>query len=652
MRFVYVLLFLFSLSLYGCGGGEGGGNNAPTISGTPAAGITAGSEYSFIPAADDSDGDVLTFSIENKPVWAGFNISTGALIGTPSEADTGMYGGIVISVSDGSGGTASLPAFSITVTLDNTPPTISGTPSAGVTAGSEFSFTPTVNDSDGDTLTFSIANKPDWADFSTATGALTGTPSNGNVGTYGGIIITVTDGNGGTASLPAFSITVNLLNTPPTISGTPAAAVTNGTAYSFTPTADDTDGHTLTFSITNKPSWAAFSTATGALTGTPASINVGTDSGIIITVTDGHGGTASLPAFSITVNFLNTPPTISGTPASYAVPGTAYGFTPTSNDADGHTLEFSITGKPSWAAFSTTTGALTGTPANSDIDTYSGIVITVTDGHGGTDSLPAFSITVSTFSRTNETVTDHTTGLQWQDDAVSASTARTWQQAVDYCDDLSFGGYTDWRLPSRKELVTTLDYGRYNPAINPAFQNIASSTAYYWSSTDVADIPLSAWYVSFQTGFSSSEDKTSGYSARCVRGAQLPDSNLSRNGADETVTDSTTGLQWQDNAGAASTAVAFSGAVSYCDALALGGYTDWRLPTITELLSVLDDTRSAPAISPVFQNTSSLYEYRSSTLSAEDSSKSWVVGFGNGLSRSRSWSNAFPSYLRCVRGGL
>ena len=51
MRFVYVLLFLFSLSLYGCGGGEGGGNIAPTISGTPAAGITAGSEYSFIPTA-------------------------------------------------------------------------------------------------------------------------------------------------------------------------------------------------------------------------------------------------------------------------------------------------------------------------------------------------------------------------------------------------------------------------------------------------------------------------------------------------------------------------------------------------------------------------------------------------------------------------
>jgi hypothetical protein len=87
----------------------------------------------------------------------------------------------------------------------------------------------------------------------------------------------------------------------PTISGTPPGQVTAGQAYSFTPTANGPSGTTLSFSVQNLPSWATFSIATGALTGTPASSNVGTFSNIVISVSDGQAS-ASLPAFSIQVN--------------------------------------------------------------------------------------------------------------------------------------------------------------------------------------------------------------------------------------------------------------------------------------------------------------------------------------------------------------
>src|SRR5882672_1092975 len=89
-------------------------------------------------------------------------------------------------------------------------------------------------------------------------------------------------------------------NQSPTISGTPASQVMQNTAYSFMPTASDPDGNALTFSITNKPSWATFNTATGALTGTPAPQNVGSTANIQITVSDGTA-TASLTSFSINV---------------------------------------------------------------------------------------------------------------------------------------------------------------------------------------------------------------------------------------------------------------------------------------------------------------------------------------------------------------
>jgi len=88
-------------------------------------------------------------------------------------------------------------------------------------------------------------------------------------------------------------------NSAPTLNGTPASIARVATAYNFSPNASDADGNTLTFSISNKPSWANFNTSTGALTGTPTS--EGTTQDIVITVSDGKL-TASLSAFSITIN--------------------------------------------------------------------------------------------------------------------------------------------------------------------------------------------------------------------------------------------------------------------------------------------------------------------------------------------------------------
>jgi len=277
----------------------------PTISGSPMTTIAAGTAYSFTPSAADPDGDPLTFSVSNKPVWATFSASNGTLTGTPAASDVGTTAGVMISVSDGTT-SASMSAFDITVTSAtpiNHPPTISGTPGTTIASGTAYSFTPTAADADGNTLTFSITNKPSWANFTTSTGRLAGTPAAANAGTTNGIVISVSDGKGGSASLPAFNLTVTTTaptNHPPTITGTPATTVTATNAYSFTPTAADADGNTLTFSITNKPSWAAFSTSTGRLSGTPTAANVGTTSGIVISVSDGQA-TTSLPAFNLTV---------------------------------------------------------------------------------------------------------------------------------------------------------------------------------------------------------------------------------------------------------------------------------------------------------------------------------------------------------------
>jgi len=87
------------------------------------------------------------------------------------------------------------------------------------------------------------------------------------------------------------------------------------------------------------------------------------------------------------------PPTIDGWPTFSLIEGESYAFTPAASDPNCDTLTFSIVGKPSWASFSTRDGSLTGAPPSGTAGTYSGIVISVSDGTY-TTSLASFSITV------------------------------------------------------------------------------------------------------------------------------------------------------------------------------------------------------------------------------------------------------------------
>ena len=185
-------------------------NTPPTIAGTPAPTVAANTAYAFQPIAQDAEQATLTFRITGKPAWAVFSTTTGALTGTPGTTAVGSYPNIVISVSDGRY-LRSLPAFGITVTAPpapvNHPPTIAGSPPTAATAGQPYAFQASGSDPDGQTLRYGIANRPAWAGFDTATGVLSGTPGQADVGQCANIVISVSDGTA-SATLPAFAITV------------------------------------------------------------------------------------------------------------------------------------------------------------------------------------------------------------------------------------------------------------------------------------------------------------------------------------------------------------------------------------------------------------------------------------------------------------
>jgi hypothetical protein len=100
------------------------------------------------------------------------------------------------------------------------------------------------------------------------------------------------------------------------------------------------------------------------------------------------------------------------------------------------------------------------------------------------------------FTVSGDCVTDKLTGLMWAKNANLPNGTRTWQQALDFANSLRLCGYSDWRLPNRKELRSLIDYSKYNTAL-PAghpFTNVQSG--YYWSSSADAFDTDGAWEVS------------------------------------------------------------------------------------------------------------------------------------------------------------
>ena len=226
-------------------------------------------------------------------------------------------------------------------------------------------------------------------------------------------------------------------------------------------------------------------------------------------------------------------------------------------------------------------------------------------------------------------VVDRVSGLMWQ--RKLPNTFLTRADAERQCDDLVLGGHHDWRLPSRIELVSLIDTTRTQPSIDTeAFPSTPSD--WFWTSSLAADDPSAAWYVYFYFGYPKTDDMTSRFSVRCVRSDRLfrrPSSHYEMQ-ADE-VRDIGTGLRWQRKPPGKS--LTFDAARSYCHRLTLGGAKGWRVPTLGELLTLIDERAPAPMIDgQAFPRTSGEPFWTSSAF-ANGNELAWYVRFdrGNGL---------------------
>lgn len=237
------------------------------------------------------------------------------------------------------------------------------------------------------------------------------------------------------------------------------------------------------------------------------------------------------------------------------------------------------------------------------------------------------------------TITDLNTGLMWQksadqnnDGVINYSDKLYYDDAINSASTLKLAGYSDWRLPTIKELYSLILYSGSDVAPNAtSSKNLIPfiNTEYFdFGYGDIsageriidAQFATSTIYVSttmngnktmFGVNFADGRikgypaDKSVGkkYYVLFVRGGNNYGVNDFTKNSDGTITDNSTGLMWMkdDN----KTAVNWETALSYAENVTYAGYSDWRLPNAKELHSILDYTRSpattgSAAINPIF----------------------------------------------------
>ncbi len=264
------------------------------------------------------------------------------------------------------------------------------------------------------------------------------------------------------------------------------------------------------------------------------------------------------------------------------------------------------------------------------------------------------------------TITDLNTGLMWQ--KTPDNNRYNFYDAFKYVDDLEIGGYTDWRLPTIKELYSILNS---NGELIP--QNLENSKPYldtvyfdfkyddhlafagqYWSSTKYVKGPIQNIKIEGAFGFNFADGHIKAYETglyydgtegvenpgnyvRAVRGKEnVYGVNNFVDNKDETITDKATGLMWQK--------VDDGNTYNWIDALQIAknskiaGYADWRLPNTKELQSIVDyDKKTIPAIDEnFFKTTNKDSWFWTSTTQGDFKYSACYIAFGKAYSKDNS----------------
>ena len=217
---------------------------------------------------------------------------------------------------------------------------------------------------------------------------------------------------------------------------------------------------------------------------------------------------------------------------------------------------------------------------------------------------------------------------------------------IEKINSIKLGGYSDWRIPTIKELASLIDFTGFDKLINTDFFPNSSQLCYWSSSTNI-ESKQDAWSINFSTGADDYISKGTFCSARAVRGGKsCPEVRFLDNN-DGTITDYCTGLIWVKST--SETKKNYNSAIQYCQELEISGYDDFRLPKRSELRTLVDYSLYGPAINKnFFPDTKNDY-YWSVDDTALVYTKAWAINFYYGFDDPL--TKLEQHYIRAVRAG-
>jgi uncharacterized protein DUF1566/Big-like domain-containing protein len=256
----------------------------------------------------------------------------------------------------------------------------------------------------------------------------------------------------------------------------------------------------------------------------------------------------------------------------------------------------------------------------------------------------------SNYTDNGDTITDKTTGLEWWQEGNLYSEQIA--VAITTCNDSTLYSKDDWRLPTVKELFTLLSNYSGSPMINAVFTNTSANSNH--ASTPNVSASDEYWNVRFNIGSLLSLGTTFSLNFRCVRGTAGLYSNSFIDKGNGVVVDESTGLHWQQEELTAKKY--WKAALAYCESLTFGGKSDWRLPGIKALQSLVDYSSYNPAINiGTFTNvkfdSSTGEEYWSSTTYHGLDHTAWSIDFYDGSveNEAKAEDAGNERRVRCVR---
>ena len=196
-------------------------------------------------------------------------------------------------------------------------------------------------------------------------------------------------------------------------------------------------------------------------------------------------------------------------------------------------------------------------------------------------------------------IRDTQTDLDWEVKSTEPNGKRffkrlmTWSEFksyVDYLNEISYGGFSDWRVPSKHELRSLISYAGINPAYQKEIFKTVVPQDYWCGAEPFGPRPDCAWVMNFNIGSTTAKNQSLKSYGLAVRGKKLPPpQERFKDNSDGTITDNYLKLMWQK---AANGRTSYAQVMEMLPNFELGGHRDWRLPTMHELSSIFDDSYS------------------------------------------------------------